>query len=59
MVRVWVRVRFSIKVIQDTVTSKVYTHSINGVTNYAKQYFIYGYKKQCTIGNCYICQHTI
>ena len=45
--------------LSETVTSKFYTHSINGVTNYAKQYFISGYKKQCTIGNCYIiCQHT-
>ena len=53
------RILQTINELPETVTSKVYTHSINGVTNYAKQYFISGYKKQCTIGNCYICQHTI
>ena len=53
------RILQTINVLPETVTSKVYTHIINGVTNYAKQYFISGYKKQCTIGNCYICQHTI
>ena len=53
------RILQTINELPETVTSKVYTHSINGVTNYAKQYFISGYKKPCTIGNCYICQHTI
>ena len=48
------RILQTINELPETVTSKVYTHSINGVTNYAKQYFISGYKKQCTIGNCYI-----
>ena len=40
-------------------TSKVYTPSINCLTNYAKQYLIAAYKIECTIGNCYICQHTL
>ena len=53
------RILQTINELPETVTSKVYTHGINGVTNYAKQYIISGYKKQCTIGNCYICQHTI
>ena len=41
------------------ITSKVYTHSINGLTNYAKQYLMAAYKIECTIGHCYICQHTL
>ncbi len=38
------RILQTINELPDTVTSKVYTHSINGVTNYAKQYFIAAYK---------------
>ena len=50
------RILQTINELPDTVTSKVYTHS---VTNYAKQYLIAAYKIECTIGNCYICQHTL
>ena len=53
------RILQTINELPDTVASKVYTHSINGVTNYAKQYFIAAYKIECTIGNCYIRQHTL
>ena len=53
------RILQTINELPDTVASKVYTHSINGVTNYAKQYFIAACKIECTIGNCYICQHTL
>ena len=55
------RILQTINELPDTVTSKVYTHSVNGsrVTNYAKQYCIAAYKIECTIGNCYICQHTL
>ena len=56
---------FTIQILQtvnelpDIVTSKVYTHSINGLTNYARQYLIAAYKIECTIGNSYTCQHTL
>ena len=38
------RILQTINELPDTVASKVYTHNINGVTNYAKQYFIAAYK---------------
>lgn len=38
-----------------SVTEKVYTHSLSGFNNYAKQYYISTYNDQCTIENCYIC----
>ena len=53
------RILQTINELPDRLTSKVYTHSINGLTNYAKQYLIAAYKIECTIGNCYICQHTL
>ena len=40
----------------DNVIRKMYTHSIYGLTSYAKKYFISNYKTECTIENCYICQ---
>ena len=52
------RILQTINELPDTVTSKVYTHSIIGVTNYAKQYLIVAYKIWCTIGNCYIIMPT-
>ena len=48
------RILQTINELPDTVTSKVYTHSINSVTNYAKQYVIAAYKIECTIDNYYI-----
>ena len=38
------------------VIRKLHTHSIYGLTSYAKKYFISNYKTECTIENCYICQ---
>ena len=52
------RILQTINELPDTVASKVYTHSINGVTNYVKQYFIAAYKIECTIGNCYMYANT-
>ena len=42
--------------LQDNVIRKMYTHSMYGLTSYAKKYFISNYKTECTIENCYICQ---
>jgi hypothetical protein len=37
---------------------KVYTHSFNGFSNYAKKYFLSTYSNTCTILDCYICNNT-
>ena len=42
------RILQTINELPDTVTSKVDTHSINGVTIYAKQYLIDAHKIECT-----------
>ena len=39
-----------------SVIGKVYTHSIQGVTSYAKAYFVSNYQTVCTIRECYVCQ---
>ena len=36
-------------------TDKVDTHSLQGFSNYIKQYFIRNYSEVCIIENCYIC----
>ena len=46
----------TINKLPDNVTGKMRTHSIYGLTNYAKKYFISNYKTECTIENCYTCQ---
>ena len=54
------RILQAIKELPDTVTSKLYMHNINGVTNYAKQYLIAAYKIECTIGiTATLCQLTL
>ena len=37
------------------ILEKLSTHSFNGFTNYAKQYYISQYNPLCTVANCYIC----
>ena len=41
----------------DTVTSKLTTHSLQGFSNYMKNYFLLSYKTVCTKQNCYVCQN--
>ena len=42
----------------DTITNKLYTHSLQGLVNYAKQYILLNYQDVCTLVNCYICEKT-
>ena len=37
------------------IIEKLSTHSLNGFSNYAKQYYISRYNPICNIENCYIC----
>ena len=37
------------------ITEKLYTHSLNGFSNYVKNIFINNYYSHCRIENCYIC----
>ena len=37
------------------IKEKVYTHSLNGMANYAKIMLLDKYQDTCTIQNCYIC----
>ena len=39
----------------DIVTSKLYTHSLNGFATYLKTYLITQYTDTCTVTNCYVC----
>ena len=41
--------------INENVLEKIATHSLYGVSNYAKNLFIGQYKPNCVILNCYIC----
>ena len=50
------RIIQTINKLPDNVIGKMRTHSIYGLTNYAKKYFISNYKTECTIENCYTCQ---
>ena len=54
-------IRYSIpKLITDSptlLTDKLYTHSYDGFSYYAKQFFINLYKETCDKENCYACQN--
>ena len=50
------RIIQTINKLPDNVIRKMHTHSIYGLTNYAKKYFISNYKTECNIENCYTCQ---
>ena len=39
------------------ITDKLATHSLDGFSNYAKQYYISQYVSTCYIDNCYICNN--
>ena len=46
------------KLLKDTsscITDKIFTHSIQGFTIYAKNIFLDKYDTECRIENCYIC----
>ena len=38
------------------ITDKIATHSIQGLSNYSKLYFLNLYKERCFIEDCYICE---
>ena len=38
------------------ITDKITTHSIQGLANYSKKYFLNLYKDRCSIEDCYICE---
>ena len=38
------------------ITDKITTHSIQGLSNYSKRYFLNLYKDRCSIEDCYICE---
>ena len=37
------------------ITEKLYSHSLQGFSNYVKNYFLEKYNSECNIVNCYIC----
>ena len=39
------------------IIDKIYTHSLNGFSNYTKQYMLAGYANNCQTRNCYVCAH--
>ena len=47
----------AISKISDNVTNKISTHSLSGLTNYAKSFFISQYNPVCAIEDCYICNN--
>ena len=47
----------AISKINADITNKIQTHSIKGLSNYAKTYFIRQYNPICVIENCYICNN--
>ena len=40
------------------ITTKVYTHSMQGFSNYIKKLFLKNYQEECLIQNCYVCQNS-
>ena len=42
--------------VPNIVKEKICTHSLNGLTAYAKRYFVDTYDNMCNIANCYVCQ---
>ena len=39
------------------IIDTIYTHSLNGFSNYTKQYMLAGYENICQTRNCYVCAH--
>ena len=39
------------------IIDKIYTRSLNGFSNYTKQYMLAGYENICQTRNCYVCAH--
>ena len=39
------------------IVDKIYTHCLNGFSNYTKQYMLAGYENSCQTRNCYVCAH--
>ena len=47
----------AISKMNENITNKILTHSISGLSNYAKHFFISQYNPVCLIENCYICNN--
>ncbi len=54
-------IRYNLPVVVNSTPSviidKVDTHSLKGLSNYAKQHFLTNYNDSCNIRNCYVCRH--
>ena len=40
------------------ITEKISTHSIQGLSNYAKNYFLNQYEESCSLLDCYVCNRS-
>ena len=40
------------------IIDKISTHSIQGLSNYAKKYLLNQYQENCSLQNCYICNRS-
>ena len=38
-----------------SIISKIFTHSIDGLTHYMKEWILQNYEYMCNIINCYVC----
>ena len=47
----------TIKNIPLCIKEKIMTHSLQGFSNYIKQFYIKNYENECKTENCYICGH--
>ena len=41
--------------IPEEIKGKVYTHSLQGFSQYIKRYFLHTYKDSCQEPQCYVC----
>ena len=47
------------KTLPPLVTQKTSTHSLNGFSNYIKNYYCAKYTIDCAVVNCYICENEL
>ena len=47
---------YLLKNLPSSITDKITTHSIQGLSNYSKKYFLNLYNERCFIEDCYICE---
>ena len=45
----------TVKNLPEIITNKLETHSLNGISNYLKNYLLSKYSLSCSIDNCFIC----